>query len=173
MNVTFLRKKNMNANEAIKINIDTADMVCGMYLDDLTNEEAMSRPHAGCNHINWQVGHLIASDYMMCTSCIPDCLPALPAGFAEKYSKETAASDNVDDFVPHSELMELNRAQRKVIIELLSGLGDDQLGAASPEHFRAYAPTVGSIFSMLGSHWLMHAGQWVVVRRELGREIMI
>ena len=163
----------MNAIDAIKINLDTADMVCGMYLDDLTDEEAMRRPHAGCNHVNWQLGHLIASDYMMCNGCVPDSLPALPEGFAEKYSKETAASDNAGDFVPKTELLEIGRKQREAIKTTLAGLSDEQLNAASPESFQAYAPTVAAIFSMLGSHWLMHAGQWVVVRRELGRDIVI
>jgi hypothetical protein len=32
---------------------------------------------------------------------------------------------------------------------------------------------MGALCNMMGSHWMMHAGQWVVVRRELGREIMI
>lgn len=163
----------MNANDAIKNNIDTADMVCGAYLEDLTNDEAMKRPHADCNHINWQIGHLIASDNMMCNGCVPDSLPALPEGFAEKYSKETAASDNADDFVPKSEMMELYRAQRKAIKDVVDGLSADQLAAASPESFQSYAPTVGAVFNMIGSHWLMHAGQWVIVRRELGREIVI
>lgn len=163
----------MNVNEAIKINIECADMVCGSYLGDLTNEEAMKRPHPGCNHVNWQLGHLIASDNMMCNGCVPDSLPALPEGFADKYSKETAASDNAADFVPKDELMELFKTQRKGITDVLAGLSEEQLTAPAPESFQAYAPTVAALFSMIGSHWLMHAGQWVVLRRELGREIVI
>lgn len=31
---------------------------------------------------------------------------------------------------------------------------------ASPESMQGYAPTVGSVFSLIGSHWMMHAGQW-------------
>jgi hypothetical protein len=163
----------MNATEAIKINLDTADMICGAYLEDLTNEEAMRRPHADCNHINWQLGHLIASDNGMCNGCIEGSIPALPDGFADKYSKEAAASDNADDFVPKTELMELYRNQRKAITEVLSGLSEEQLAGPAPESMQAYASTVAAAFSMLGSHWLMHAGQWVIVRRELGREVVI
>jgi hypothetical protein len=29
---------------------------------------------------------------------------------------------------------------------------------------------VGALFSVEGSHWLMHAGQWAVIRRQLGRK---
>ncbi|QEG21764.1 DinB family protein [Mariniblastus fucicola] len=163
----------MNVNEAIKLGIDCADMICGAYLDDLTNEEAMQRPHSGCNHVNWQIGHLIASDNAMCNGCVPGSVPALPDGFEEKYSKEKAASDNADDFIPKTELMEIYRNQRQVIKDVLAGLSEEQLSAASPESFQSYAPTVASLFSMIGSHWLMHSGQWTVLRRELGREIVI
>ena len=163
----------MDANEAIKLNLECAEMICGAYLDDLTDQEAMMRPHPGCNHINWQIGHLIASDNMMCNGCIPGSLPPLPDGFAEKYSKETAGIDSAGEFVPKSELMELCRVQRQAIADLLMGLSDEQLAGDSPESFKSYAPTIASVFSMLGSHWLMHAGQWVIVRRKLGREIVI
>ena len=41
---------------------------------------------------------------------------------------------------------------------------------ASSTRARSRAPSVGAAFSMQGGHWLMHAGQWAVVRRQLGRE---
>ena len=50
----------MDSREAIKLNLDTAKMICDGYLDDLSDEDMMKRPHPGCNHIKWQVGHLIA-----------------------------------------------------------------------------------------------------------------
>jgi len=33
-----------------------------------------------------------------------------------------------------------------------------------------HAPTIGAMFSMHGTHYVMHAGQWAVVRRQLGRK---
>ncbi len=163
----------MNVKDAIKTNIQTADMVCGSYLGDLTNEEAMKRPHPGCNHINWQVGHLIASDHMMCDGCIPGSLSPLPEGFAEKYSKESAASDDASAFVPMDQLLELAKTNRAAILQAVDGMDESLLDGPSPEHFRSFAPTVGAVMVMLGGHWMMHAGQWVVVRRELGRDIVI
>lgn len=163
----------MNAKEAIKNNIRTADMVCGAYLEDLTDDEAMKRPHTGCNHINWQIGHLIQSDHQMMNGCFPDALPALPDGFAEKYSKETAGNDDPAAFHPKSELMELYKKQRESIMAKVETLTDEELGQPAPESMQAYAPNVMAAMNMLGSHWMMHAGQWVIVRRELGRDIVI
>ncbi len=51
----------MDSREAMKLSINMADFVAMGYLADLTDEDFMRRPHPGCNHINWQVGHLVAA----------------------------------------------------------------------------------------------------------------
>ena len=146
-------------------------MVCGTYLEDLTDEEAMQRPHPKCNHINWQIGHLIASEYGMASAFGE--IPALPEGFADKYSKEAASSDNASDFVPKTELMKIAAAQHEAVVKVLGGMSDEDLDNPGPENMKDYAPTLGAVANMLGSHWMMHAGQFVVLRRQLGRDIVI
>ena len=163
----------MKTCDAIKNNYQTAQMVCGSYLSDLTDSEAMQRPHAGCNHINWQVGHIIASENKMGNAVVAGGLPELPSGFAEKYGKETATSDNEADFVPMSELLALAKTQGDAVLAMIDGMSDEQFDTPGPEEMQAYAPNLGALCNMLGSHWMMHAGQWVIVRRELGREIVI
>ncbi len=163
----------MNAREAIKASIHTADMISKMYLEDLTEDEMMHRPHAKCNHIKWQLGHLIAADNMMINGCCPSALPELPEGFEDKYSKETSASDNAADFHSKAELMELFASQREAALSTLDALTDDDLNKDAPESMKSYAPSFGAAFSMLGIHWTMHSGQWAVIRRQLGREPMM
>jgi len=157
----------MNAREAIKLAIEMGDMVSLPYLEDLNDAELMRRPCPGCNHINWQVGHLIVSENEMMNQAIPGSLPALPTGFAEKYSKETATSDDASKFSKKDELLKIHKAQRAATLAALNKLTDEKLDAGTGLD---YAPTLGSVLSMQGSHWLMHAGQWVVVRRQLGRK---
>ena len=38
-----------------------------------------------------------------------------------------------------------------------------------PESMREYAPTIGAVLMLLATHWLMHAGQFVPIRRKLGK----
>jgi uncharacterized damage-inducible protein DinB len=92
-------------------------------------------------------------------------MPALPAGFAEKYSKETASSDNASQFCSKTELLKVAAEQRAATLAALANLADADLDKQTGI---PYAPTVGSLFSLQGSHALMHAGQWAVVRRQLG-----
>ncbi len=162
----------MDIRDILKTNIQTANMVCGAYLNDLTDEEAMKRPHAGCNHVNWQVGHIIASENGMAQT-LGGSVPELPAGFAEKYTKDTAASDDASAFVPHCQLLEIAKAQSTAIEAVIDGMSDADFDKPAPEAMQAYAANLGAVANMIGSHWMMHAGQWVVVRRELGREIVI
>ncbi len=159
----------MNSRDALKVGLDMAEMISLGYLEDLSDAEMLHRPTAGANHINWQVGHIIVSENQIMNSAVPGSMPALPAGLAEKYTKETATSDDPSQFATKAELLKVYRDQRAATLAALSQLTDQDLDKESPENIRPYAPTVAAAVSMQGSHWLMHAGQWVIVRRQLGR----
>ena len=62
---------------------------------------------------------------------------------------------------------------RFATLNLLRELSDEDLAAAGPEFTRKYAPTVGSVFSSISGHELMHAGQIAVIRRKLGKPVVI
>ena len=162
----------MDAHDVLKSTIGMGRMIATSYLDDLTDEEMMHRPDPKCNHINWQLGHLIASEHQMINGVCPGAMPALPDGFAEKYTKETAGSDDANAFEDKESLMKTYEEQRAATLAALDGISNDDLGNESPEQMRAYAPTVAAVFELQGSHYLMHAGQWAVIRRQLGRPPM-
>ena len=159
----------MNAQQAIKNTIDTGKMICMAYLEDLTDAEMMHRPAAGCNHIKWQMGHLISSEHQMINAVCPGLMPALPEGFAERYTKETASSDDPAAFDSKADLRRLLEEQREGTLQALSVQSDEDLDKPSPEAMQGYAPTVGDVISLQGGHWMMHAGQWAIIRRQLGR----
>ena len=156
----------MDSREAIKGSIDTADFVAMGYLADLTDQDFMLRPHPGCNHINWQVGHLVAAEHSLINQVAPGAMPALPAGFADKYTKETATSDDPTKFAKKDELLRVAKEQRAATLAALSKVSDADLDQPTGDD---YAPTVGAMFLLQGGHWLMHCGQWVIVRRSLGK----
>jgi hypothetical protein len=157
----------MNARDAIKISIDSGAMITSMYVDDLTDAELLKRPCPGCNHINWQIGHLIVSENEMLGMADPAAVKALPAGFKEKYGRETAGSDDPGQFCTKAELMSVYQEQRAATMAALEKATDEHL---AKETGVEWATTNAALYSMQGSHWLMHAGQWAVVRRMLGRK---
>jgi hypothetical protein len=159
----------MNAGDAIKLNLEMSKFVGLGYLGDLTDADLMRRPCAGCNHLNWQVGHLVLAEHDLMLQVLPGSMPDLPAGFSEKYAKETATSDDPQKFCNKAELLGAFEAQRAATLKSLDATNAADFDKATGID---YAPTLGSMFSLQGSHWMMHAGQWAVVRRQLGHPPM-
>ncbi len=158
----------MDTKTAIRNTLATGDMICMAYLNDLSDAELMQRPHPKCNHINFQVGHLISSEHEMMSKL--GTMPALPAGFAEKYTKENADSNDPARFASKAELMATYKAQRDATLAILDQLPISAYADATGVH---YAPTKGDMLLLQGCHWLMHAGQWVVVRRQNDKPVVI
>ena len=157
----------MQAKDAIKLNIDMGEMISLGYIEDLSDQELLHRPAKEANHINWQLGHLIQSENEMINIVAPGTMPPLPTGFAEKYTKETASSDDATKFLKKDELLKLYHEQRGGTLKALAATSDADFDKATGVE---YAPTVGAMYSMQGTHWVMHAGQWAVIRRQLGRK---
>lgn len=159
----------MNAREAIKLSYGTPDQICRGYLGDLKDSDLLVRPVPGANHIAWQLGHLIATEHDTIEDICPGSSPPLPAGFKEKHTKHTAASDDPKAFCTKEEYLKLYDQVRAGTLKALDTMKETDFDKPGPEKLRAFCPTVGAIFELHPHHWLMHAGQWAVVRRKLGK----
>jgi hypothetical protein len=160
----------MTTKASIKESLRQSENVCNSYLEDLSDADLLARPIPGINHLAWQLGHLIyAENWMIETTC-PGSMPALPAGFKEQHSGDTAGSDDAKAFLTKGKYRELVKEQRKASLAALEKLSDDDLNKPAPESMKWAGDTVMSVFIMVGTHWLMHAGQWAVTRRKLGRK---
>jgi len=158
----------VNASQAIKVHLDLCEFIALGYLSDLTIDDLMHRPAPSANHILWQLGHLISSEHQIMQQVFPDSMPSLPEGFSDRYSSVTAASNDPNDFDSLDRLLSDYRTQRQATLQKLNQVTDDELDRETPESIRSYAPTVAAAFSMQGTHWVMHAGQWAIIRRQLG-----
>lgn len=156
----------------IKSELQLPTSVVQGYLQDLSDEDLMRRPVQNANHIAWQLGHLIVAEHDLNNMVCPDSMPALPEGFAEKHSKETASSDNPGDFCTKDEYLKYMDEQRAGTLALLDRLSDEELQVPAPEHLKMFGGTVGAVIAGQSAHWMMHAGQWVIVRRQLGKEAL-
>jgi hypothetical protein len=133
----------------------------------------MTRPGPGCNHIAWQLGHLIASEAQLLQSIAPDVQISLPAGFAEKHSKDQIGNDDPADFYCKQDYLDLFEKVHAATLAEIGRLSDADLDLPAPEAFRSMFPTVGHLVILIATHGLMHAGQFVPVRRKLGKPVTI
>ncbi|MCA9117574.1 MAG: DinB family protein [Planctomycetaceae bacterium] len=153
----------------IRDTLELPTMIVNAYLGDLTDDDLFIRPAENMNHIAWQLGHLIAGEKFHIEQLVPGSMPALPDGFREQHSAATFATDDRAGFRTKQEYLRLMQEQREGTLAVLDSMSDARLQADSPETLRYFGPTVGSVFSGEATHWMMHAGQWAVVRRMLGR----
>ena len=163
----------MNAQDAIRATLETSSKVLKSYIDDLSDADLMRRPAEGCNHLAWQLGHLIASECNLLESIQPGAAAELPAGFAEKHTKDTCGEEDADKFYSKQEYLDLFEKVHAASLAALQKTTEADLDAEGPEHFRSMFPTVGHIYVLIATHGMMHAGQFVPVRRELGKPIVI
>jgi hypothetical protein len=163
----------MTAKDAILRTLDTADRFTKSYLKDLTAADLLIRAVPGQNHMAWQLGHLLMSERGMMEGIRPGTSPELPAGFEEGHGRDKFNIDDPSKYHSPEEYLALIDAQRAATKRLIDELSDADLDAPGPERMQKMAPTVGAVLMLSGNHYLMHAGQYVSVRRQLGKPIAI
>ncbi len=163
----------MKAQDVIKSTHAMSTMVLKSYVNDLTDAELMQRPGAGCNHVAWQLGHLIASEVSLLESIAPGTAFALPEGFADQHSKDQAGCDDASKFLSKDEYLQLLDSVQAATIAAVDATPDDELDQPAPESFRSWCPTVGAMYVLISTHCMMHVGQFVPLRRALGKPIVI
>jgi hypothetical protein len=156
------------AKNILRQSIEMGHMVTRAYVEDLTDAELLVRSVPGSNHIAWQLGHMIGSVRGMLTG-LGRPAPALPDGFEAAYKRETSASDDPARFATKAQYLSLMDQMKAASLAAVDATPESDLDAPGPEAMRDHAPTVGSVLMLLGTHWLMHAGQFVPIRRKLGK----
>ena len=93
--------------------------------------------------------------------------PVMPAGFAEQHDNKNAASDT--GFASKDEYLKLFNTARSATLAALDKLSDADLDKDTGWNM---APTVGKLLLFIATHDMMHAGQFSVVRRKLGKPVL-
>jgi hypothetical protein len=162
----------MNFKDSIHSALGIADFMVQGYLADITPQEFVQRAVPDANHIAWQLGHLIAAEYRLIEAAAPGTMPALPEGFAERHAKDMATSDNPADFLSKDEYLKISADVRAGTLKVLDQLSEADLDKPVTGRVPPFVKRAGDCFVTVGSHWSSHTGQWVVLRRKLGRPRM-
>src|SRR4051812_41646446 len=150
----------------LKQNLQMAQMILG----DFTDQDMLVRPAPGANHPAWQLGHLISSERWFVEMFKPGSMPALPAGFDQKYDpKTTSKVDDPSKFDSKQTLLELFAKVREGTCRVVAGMSQEELDKPSPEKIQRFAPTWGGVLAGQAMHTTKHVGQWQVARRKLGK----
>lgn len=161
----------MDIREVLRGTLGRSKMVTEMLLGDFSDADLLQRPVPEANHIAWQLGHLVMSFNFFGQAVKAGSMPALSAGFAEQHSRETAGTDDPSQFLSKSEYLRLLDQQRQAFLKLLDELPPSRYDEDGPAEMQSYAPKIIDVLEMPAAHELMHAGQFTVVRRKLGKPL--
>jgi uncharacterized damage-inducible protein DinB len=161
----------MGPKDVIKIVMANNDVVLTSYLKDLSDADLLTRPAPNANHIAWQLGHLISAELNLLQSIPGAPKVALPADFDKQHSKESCGSDS--GFRTKAEYLELYQKVRENSAKFLAALPDADLEKPTQGRMAQFAPSWGALLVLIANHPMMHAGQIAVLRRKLGKPIVM
>jgi hypothetical protein len=163
----------MKASQVLENTLNGTQFLTNHYLSDLSDADLLVRPVPGANHIAWQMGHLIASEIGMIRSQLPSAeYPELPSGFAEQYKSETAGQDQPKIVLTKQQYLDLFNRVREATKATVAKLSDADMDRATTGNMAEFAPTLAAFLVLVANHTLMHAGQFSVVRRKLGKPVL-
>jgi hypothetical protein len=143
-----------------------------MTLADFSDADMLVRPCSGANHAAWQLGHLVAAEKNLCAAFKPDAHPEFPAGFKEKFSKQTTTIDDPNFFPKKEELLTQFARMRQATIAWARAITSKELEQPTPEQLKRLAPNAAGMLAMIPTHVAMHIGQIQGIRRKLGKPVL-
>lgn len=129
-----------------------------MTIGDMTDADLLQRPVLAANNGLWQIGQLAAAEAMMVNACAGKTVIELPAGFSERYTKETASVNDAAKLGTKADLVATLEKVREKTCAWVGTLSDSDMAQPAPEMMRSICPTVGHLIHLFLSHVAMHVG---------------
>ena len=162
----------MNVREALTHALTSTKNILTWFVADLSDADLLVRPVPGANCVAWQLGHLIQSETRMIAQVPGAQVPELPAGFTERHTKDTAAAEPPTGFLSKEEYLGLFNKVRAATLAAVAHLSEADLDKPTEGPIAKLAPTLGALLLLDANHTVMHAGQFSVVRRKLGKPVL-
>lgn len=165
----------MNAIELLVRNQNMALEMFKMTVADLTDQDMLTRPCPAANHSLWQIGHLCVAETNLLNGVKPGAMPALPAGFAEKFAndKKTNLVDDPKVLGTKQQIVDQFIKTHQAAMAFTKTLTEADLDKPAAEKVRNRMPTVADVVGLQAIHLTMHVGQIQAIRRKLGKPIVM
>lgn len=136
-------------------------------LDGITHEESLVRAAPTGNHINWLVGHVVATRCMLLPS-----LHQQPVWGEETLALYRRGSSGAVDanYLPFDDVVRAFGETYERIVEGVASLTDEELAAPAPFSPGGGPETLGSLLTKSTVHEGYHLGQTAILRRVVGKE---
>ena len=153
--------------------LTTARETSERYLTDFkTPEQWTYQVHQQANHALWFAGHMGHTDNFLVSLIAPEKAVVKP-GWAEKFGMGSRPTNDPANYPPVDDVLEYMRERRRVVMELLAELSEEDLDKPTPEGAPEFLSSYRQVFELAVWHEGIHVGQLTVARRALGFQPLV
>ena len=157
----------MRPQDVLVFSLKTMRSIVENMCKELTPEQLLHRPCTEANCAAWILGHLTATDHRFLTALGEKDAPALPEGFAQKFSTKGDAP-KAKEFGDVTKLLPMFLELRDRLIAATERSSAERLAEkvdlGSPRFSKK-----GEMLALAGFHTGLHAGHISTIRRSLGK----
>ncbi len=158
-----------SAKDVLLGQLAVSEMLIGKMTADLSDEEYFKIPLPGTNHVGWLVGHIAVSEDSM-VSAICGTTPTTDEATIGLFTAGSKSTADAAAYPARSQIDAMFRDSRANMIEKLKAFDDATWDDPSPEGWdKNFFPTLGAIWTMMGTHPFWHVGHITVCRTALGK----
>jgi uncharacterized damage-inducible protein DinB len=132
-------------------------------------EQWVFQVHPSCNHALWFAGHMAQSDNFFISLVAPERARELPE-YAAKFGMGSQPTGQPADYPPPESVLATMRERRRVLLEALADMTDDDLAKKLPAGTPDFLSDIGSVFELAIWHEGQHSGQISITRRAMGHK---
>ncbi len=159
-----------SAKDVLLRQLEVSGMLIEKMTADLSDEEYFKMPMPGTNHVAWLVGHIAVSEERM-AAAICGTNTTTDEATQELFKAGSTCTDDAGTYPARSQIDAMFRDSRANMIEKLKAFDDAKWNEPSPEDWdKNFFPTLGSMWSMMGTHPFWHVGHITVCRAALGKK---
>lgn len=164
----------MTGIKAIQTSLEMTAKDVEWFLGDFSDADMLVRPIPEANHAAWQIGNIITGDYFFVNAVLPHFkLPALPEGFMDQHGTKGAKDNDPKKFLTKDGYLKLFSEVRAATIAALNTLKDSDLDTPTTGDMANFATNNAAVFLIASHHTWMHVGQFSVIRRKLGKPVLM
>lgn len=140
-----------------------------LLADFRTPQQWVFQVHPSCNHALWFAGHMAQSDNFFISLVAPARAKELPE-YPAKFGMGSQPTGQPADYPPPESVLATMRERRRVLLEALADMTDDDLAKKLPAGTPDFLSDVGSVFELAIWHEGQHSGQISITRRAMGHK---
>ena len=158
------------AKDVILYQLATSEYLFNQMTADLSDEEYFKVPLPGTNHPAWLLGHVaVSGDRMSAATCGKET--QTDQATQELFVAGSTCHEDPSKYPPRAQIDAMFRDCQANVVELLKAFPNGKWDDPSPEGWnKDLFPTLGTIWTLIGSHPFWHVGHLTVCRAALGKK---